>query len=164
MTELRGLQKPAPVMAAVFTLVMMASIGLPGLNGFVSEFLVLSGTFLTHRWWAVVATSASSSPPSICSGPTSRSSTASPTGETPRPGTSLAERLVIAPLIILIVVLGVYPKPVLDRITPSVNRLMAQVETATDTPTRPTCPPAAVASAAGQPASRRRRPPPGAHE
>jgi len=55
-SELRGLQTPAPVMAAVFTVAMMASIGLPGLNGFVSEFLVLSGTFLTHRWWAVVAT------------------------------------------------------------------------------------------------------------
>ncbi len=44
------------MLAAVFTVVMLASIGLPGLNGFVSEFLVLSGTFLTHRWWAVVAT------------------------------------------------------------------------------------------------------------
>ncbi len=53
--EMRGLQKAAPVMAAVFTVVMMASIGVPGLNGFVSEFLVLSGTFITHRWWAVVA-------------------------------------------------------------------------------------------------------------
>ena len=42
-SELRGLQTPAPVMAAVFTVVMMASIGLPGLNGFVSEFLVLVG-------------------------------------------------------------------------------------------------------------------------
>ena len=54
-TELRGLQKAAPVLAAVFTVVMLASIGVPGLNGFVSEFLVLSGTFITHRWWAVVA-------------------------------------------------------------------------------------------------------------
>jgi NADH-quinone oxidoreductase subunit M len=42
-TELRGLQKAAPVMAAVFTVAMMASIGVPGLNGFVSEFLVLLG-------------------------------------------------------------------------------------------------------------------------
>ena len=42
-TELRGLQKVAPVMAAVFTVFMMASIGVPGLNGFVSEFLVLAG-------------------------------------------------------------------------------------------------------------------------
>jgi NADH-quinone oxidoreductase subunit M len=52
---MRGLQKAAPVLAAVFTVAMLASIGVPGLNGFVSEFLVLAGTFITHRWWAVVA-------------------------------------------------------------------------------------------------------------
>jgi len=46
---------------------------------------------------------------------------------------SWTERLVIAPLILLIVVLGLYPKPVLDRITPSVNRLVAHVEQATHT-------------------------------
>jgi NADH:ubiquinone oxidoreductase subunit 4 (subunit M) len=40
---------------------------------------------------------------------------------------------VIAPLIILIVILGVYPQPVLDRITPSVDRLVARVEVATHT-------------------------------
>jgi NADH-quinone oxidoreductase subunit M len=40
---------------------------------------------------------------------------------------------VVAPLIILIVLLGVYPKPVLDRITPSVNRLVDRVEIATHT-------------------------------
>ena len=43
-------------MAGVFTVAMLASIGVPGLNGFVGEFLVLIGTFLAHRWWAVVAT------------------------------------------------------------------------------------------------------------
>ena len=42
-------------MAAVFTVVMLASIGVPGLNGFVGEFLVLIGTFVVHRWWAAVA-------------------------------------------------------------------------------------------------------------
>ncbi|HET8621165.1 MAG TPA: NADH-quinone oxidoreductase subunit M, partial [Acidimicrobiales bacterium] len=52
---LKGLQKAAPIFAAVFTLVMLSSIGLPGLNGFVGEFLVLVGSFLTRRWWAVVA-------------------------------------------------------------------------------------------------------------
>ena len=36
--------------------VMLASIGLPGLSGFVSEYLILIGTFATHTWWAVVAT------------------------------------------------------------------------------------------------------------
>ena len=53
--ELKGLQKAAPIFAAVFTVVMLSSIGLPGLNGFVGEFLVLIGSFLTRRWWAVVA-------------------------------------------------------------------------------------------------------------
>ncbi len=42
-------------MAGVFTVAMLASIGVPGLNGFVGEFLVLIGTFTAHRWWAVVA-------------------------------------------------------------------------------------------------------------
>src|SRR5688500_8583045 len=54
-SELRGLQKPAPVLAGVFTVVMLSSLGLPALNGFVGEFLILAGTFVTHRWWAVVS-------------------------------------------------------------------------------------------------------------
>ena len=45
----------APIFAGVFTVVMLSSIGLPGLNGFVGEFLILLGSFLTRRWWAVVA-------------------------------------------------------------------------------------------------------------
>ena len=55
-SSLKGLQSPAPVLAGVFTLAMLASIGVPGLNGFVGEFLILIGTFVAHRWWAVAAT------------------------------------------------------------------------------------------------------------
>src|SRR5690606_19417 len=54
--QLGGLAKPAPVLAAIFLIVTMSSIGLPGLNGFVGEFLILTGSFLTYRWWTVVAT------------------------------------------------------------------------------------------------------------
>jgi len=46
----------------------------------------------------------------------------------------LGEKLVIAPLVIAIVFLGVFPKPVLDRITPSVNQLVVHVDTVTRTP------------------------------
>src|SRR3546814_7464794 len=53
--SLKGLQKPAPIFVAVFTVVMMSSIGLPGLNGFAGEFLILVGSFLTRRWWTVAA-------------------------------------------------------------------------------------------------------------
>ncbi len=132
--ELRGLQTPAPVMAAVFTVVMMASIGLPGLNGFVSEFLVLAGTFLTHRWWAVVATGGVvlAAMYLLWAYQQVFHGKVSVANATTR-DLSWTERLVIAPLILLIVVLGLYPKPVLDRITPSVNRLVAHVEQATHT-------------------------------
>ena len=143
-TELRGLQAPAPVMAATFTIVMLASIGLPGLNGFVSEFLVLAGTFLTHRWWAVVATAGVIfaalyllwAYQQVFHGKVSVEVA------TTR-DLSWAERVVIALLIVLIVVLGVFPKPVLDRITPSVNRLIARVDAVSPTPTsRPSLHPA----------------------
>src|SRR5947209_3604525 len=50
-----GLQKVAPIFAGGFMLVMLSSVGVPGLNGFVGEFLVLIGTFISRRWRAVVA-------------------------------------------------------------------------------------------------------------
>src|SRR3546814_14831989 len=49
------LQCPASIVAVFFTVVMMSSIGLPGLNGFAGEFLILVGSFLTRRWWTVAA-------------------------------------------------------------------------------------------------------------
>jgi NADH-quinone oxidoreductase subunit M len=130
--ELRGLQKAAPIMAGVFTVVMMASIGVPGLNGFVSEFLVLSGTFITHRWWATVAVVGV-----IVSAIYLLWAYQQVFHGEPGPGDATTrdlvwlERLVVAPLIILIVFLGIYPKPVLDRIDPSVNQLIAHVESST---------------------------------
>ncbi|MFM9120528.1 MAG: NuoM family protein, partial [Acidimicrobiaceae bacterium] len=54
--ELRGIQHVAPTFAGVFTVVMLSSIGLPGLNGFVGEFLILIGSFESARWWTIVAT------------------------------------------------------------------------------------------------------------
>jgi NADH-quinone oxidoreductase subunit M len=49
------------------------------------------------------------------------------------PDISWREGAVVAPLVVLIIFLGVYPKPVLDRISPSVNRLVHHVDQATDT-------------------------------
>jgi NADH-quinone oxidoreductase subunit M len=136
--ELRGLQKAAPVMAAVFTVVMLASVGVPGLNGFVSEFLVLLGTFLTHRWWAVVAIVGVIISVVYLLWAYQQVFHGQPR-EADEKTRDLAwlERAVMAPLIILIVFLGVYPKPVLDRINPSVNQLIAHVETTTHSSTQP---------------------------
>ena len=136
--ELRGLQKAAPVLAGVFTVVMLASVGVPGLNGFVSEFLVLLGTFITHRWWAVVAIVGV-----IISVVYLLWAYQQVFHGLPREADEKTldlvwlERAVMAPLIILIVFLGVYPKPVLDRINPSVNQLIAHVESKTGSPTQP---------------------------
>ena len=122
----------APVMAAVFTVVMMASIGVPGLNGFVSEFLVLSGTFITHRWWAVVAVLGVIVAAIYLLWAYQQVFHGEPKeADAKTRDLVLIERLIMAPLIILIVFLGVYPKPVLDRINPSVNQLIAHVESST---------------------------------
>ena len=132
--ELRGLQRVAPVMAAVFTVAMMAAIGLPGLNGFVGEFLVLAGTFLSHRWWAAVATGGVVLAALYLLWAYQQAFHHEPDEDTAKVrDLSWREMVVVAPLVALIVVLGVYPKPVLDRITPSVTRLVQHVETTTGT-------------------------------
>ncbi|MHB1710689.1 MAG: complex I subunit 4 family protein [Acidimicrobiales bacterium] len=132
--ELKGLQWSAPVMAGVFTVVMLASIGVPGLNGFVGEFLILSGTFIVHRWWAVAATVGIIIAALYLLWAYQQVFHGEPT-ERDRKTRDLSwnERLIVAPLIIAIVFLGVYPKPVLERITPSVNQLIAHVDRATHT-------------------------------
>ncbi|MHB1987570.1 MAG: complex I subunit 4 family protein [Acidimicrobiales bacterium] len=128
-SDLSGLQSKAPVLAGVFTLTMLASIGVPGLNGFVGEFLILSGTFLTHRWWAVAATAGVViaaiyflwAYQQVFHGKPAPSAGAF-TEMTWREG------LFMAPLVVIIVFLGVFPGPVLSRITPSVDRLVTHIE------------------------------------
>ena len=126
--DLTGLQGPAPVLAAMFTVVMLASIGLPGLSGFVSEYLILIGTFATHAWWAAAAAIGVVGAALYllwayqrvfhgrAEGPNAQITDA-----------TSPERWVLVPVIALIVVLGVFPKPVLDRISPSVQQLIEHV-------------------------------------
>ena len=134
-SALKGLQMSAPVMAGVFTVAMLASIGVPGLNGFVGEFLVLIGTFAAHRWWAVVAAMGVIAAAIYLLWAYQQVFHGEPTAtDTKTKDLVWSERLIIAPLIILIVALGVFPKPVLDRITPSVDRLVVHVDQVTHTP------------------------------
>ncbi len=126
--DLTGLQGPAPVMAALFTVVMLASIGLPGLNGFISEYLILIGTFATHAWWALVATFGVVAAALYLLWAYQRVFH----GRAQGPNAELAdvttsERWVLVPVVVLIVALGVFPKPVLERISPSVQQLIEHV-------------------------------------
>ncbi len=126
--RLKGLQKSAPILAGVFTVVMLSSIGLPGLNGFVGEFLILIGSFLTRRWWAVVATVGVILAALYLLWAYQRVFHGEPDPDNEGvPDLRLTEGLVLAPLIALIVFLGVYPKPVLERIEPSVDALVTHV-------------------------------------
>ena len=128
-SQLNGLQKSAPLLAGVFTVVMFSSIGLPGLNGFVGEFLVLIGSFPTRRWWAVVATAGVILAALYLLWAYQRVFHGEPDGaNASMPDMNRRELLVLAPLLAAIVGLGVYPKPVLDRIEPAVDRLVAHVE------------------------------------
>jgi NADH-quinone oxidoreductase subunit M len=168
--ELRGLQRPAPVLAAAFTVAVMAAVGLPGLNGFVGEFLILIGTFVAHRWWAVVATAGVVLAALYLLWAYQQAFHHEPDEETAKTrDLSWREGAIIAPLVVLVIALGVYPKPVLDRITPSVNRLVHQVHVQTGThqpavagggpqppaPRSPSDATAAASSAAAVPAERR---------
>jgi NADH-quinone oxidoreductase subunit M len=131
--ELGGLQRVAPLFAGVFMLVMLSSIGLPGLNGFVGEFLVLIGTFVTRRWWAVVATTGVILAAVYLLWAYQRVFHGRPEGANADfPEMSWRERMLMAPLVALIVLLGVYPRPVLERISPSVRDLVAHVEQHSD--------------------------------
>jgi NADH-quinone oxidoreductase subunit M len=132
-SELSGLQKSAPVLAGVFTLVMLASVGLPGLNGFPGEFLSLLGAFEGARWWGVVAVSGVILAALYLLWAYQRVFHGPATGENAkmrdmRP----SELLVMAPLIALIVFLGLYPTPMLERMEPSVKALVAHVDANTD--------------------------------
>ncbi len=129
-SELSGLQKVAPVFAGVFMLVMLSSVGLPGLNGFPGEFLSLLGAFKGARWWAVAAAAGVILAAIYLLWAYQRVFHGEPDGDNASfPEMKLSEGLGLLPLLVLIVVLGVYPKPLLERIEPSVKSLVEHVRT-----------------------------------
>jgi NADH-quinone oxidoreductase subunit M len=144
--DLGGLQKVAPWLAGIFTVVMLSSVGLPGLNGFVGEFLILLGTFITHRWWAVPATAGVILAAVYLLWAYQRVFHGAPTGDNATmTDLSWTDRAVMLPLVAMIVALGVYPQPVLIRIEPSVNAVLGHVTEVTGYKQ----PPVAAATAAG---------------
>jgi NADH-quinone oxidoreductase subunit M len=124
-----GLWRRIPVYAAVVLVVVLSSAGVPGLNGFVGEFLILLGAFA--RWPGATAVAVTGvifaavyllwMYQRVAFGPLSN-----PANETLRDlgGREIA---VFAPLIALIVIMGVYPRPFHERMEPSVARILARV-------------------------------------
>ncbi|OZC43178.1 NADH-quinone oxidoreductase subunit M [Rhodococcoides fascians A21d2] len=117
-----GVQKVAPVLAGTFLISGLATLSLPGLAPFISEFLVLIGTFGRYGVAAIVATGALVLSAiyilwlyqRVMTGPV-REGSEKISDLVPR------EALVVVPLLALLIVFGVYPKPALDVITPAVQ-------------------------------------------
>ncbi len=132
LTRLKGIQRVAPVLAGAMMIVVLAGLGLPGLNGFVGEFLILLGTFVTHRWWAVVALGGVILSAVYLLWAYQRAFHGSPSEELSSKIKELKpiEALAMAPLIAFIFFIGVYPQPMLDKINPTVTQIVARVDKA----------------------------------
>jgi NADH-quinone oxidoreductase subunit M len=132
-SELKGIQSVAPIFAAGFMVVMLSSIGVPGFNGFVGEYLILIGSFLTSRWWVVVAATGVILAALYLLWAYQRVFHGEPDDKNRSfPELTLREAALLLPFIGVIVFTGVYPKPMLERIQPSVDALVTHVEERTD--------------------------------
>ena len=127
-----GLWKSVPVLGGLFIAATFASIGLPGFSGFIGEFLALIGTFITHRWYAVVATTGVIFAAVYLLWAVQRAFTGEPSGDNVgMRDISLRELSTVVPLLGLSLFLGFYPKPVLDRVKPAVDDLVVHVQQTT---------------------------------
>lgn len=130
--QLRGIQSVAPMFAAGFTVVMLSSIGVPGLNGFVGEYLVLIGSFLSARWWVVVATVGVILAALYLLWAYQRVFHGEVDDDNRSfPELTYREGMALLVFIGIIVFTGVYPKPMIDRVEPSVDALIEHVEART---------------------------------
>ena len=142
--EYGGLSKPMPLYAAIFLIATMSSIGLPALNGFIGEVLILQGVFVVNRMWAAVAASG------IVLGAAYMlwlyQRTMFGKVENPKnqnlPDLNLREVVVFAPLVLLAFWIGLFPMPVLNRLAPAVNTVVARVNPAYAQTARNAVPPA----------------------
>jgi NADH-quinone oxidoreductase subunit M len=124
-----GLAKRVPIMAGLWLLVSMSSLALPGLNGFVGEFPILLGTFQTNRTAAVLASFGAVlaalyllwAYQRMFHGPLEGADNEN-TSDLKR-----SEIGILAPLCILIVAIGIYPKPMFDLVEPAVDRVLVEV-------------------------------------
>ncbi|MGH0035889.1 MAG: NADH-quinone oxidoreductase subunit M [Myxococcota bacterium] len=121
-----GIARPMPVYAALFGIVAMSSIGLPSLNGFVGEFLILLGTFQADRWVAVVATSGVVLAAAYMLWMVRRVMFGQVIHPENRGLIDLdwRERLVMVAIIVPIVWIGLHPGPMLQRIEPAVASVL----------------------------------------
>jgi len=126
-----GLSKQMPIFATIFMIVTLSSIGLPGTNGFVGEFLILLGGFESElRWWTVVASSGVILSAVYMLWMFQRVMF----GELKNPKNQVLKDLnareivIMVPLIALIFIMGVYPNPFIEKMDPAIKKLVTQAK------------------------------------
>lgn len=135
-----GVAKAMPWLTAAFVLVTMASVGLPGLNGFIGEFLILLGSYASHNVIGVIATTSVIWGACYMLWMVSRTFFGEFKGELKPaksgglPDLSLREALVIVPIAVVIVWTGFAPQPVLDQIDPAVQSTLRTLQTSAGMP------------------------------
>ncbi|MGY4711813.1 NADH-quinone oxidoreductase subunit M [Mycolicibacterium sp. CBM1] len=131
-----GVQKVAPVLAGTFLVAGLATLSLPGLAPFISEFLVLIGTFTRYPVFAVIASTALVLSAVYVLWLYQRMMTGPVTdGNEQVRDLGKRELLVVAPLIALLIGLGIYPKIALDVINPAVTATLTSIHEPDPAPT-----------------------------
>ncbi len=134
-----GVNQVAPVLAGMFLLAGLTALALPGLATFISEFLVLLGTFTVYPWVAVVSTVGIILAALYVLWLYQRTMTGPPADSVKdMPDLNPRELAALVPLVILVIFLGLYPKPALDVINPTVSELQQQVGVTDPEPSVPT--------------------------
>jgi NADH-quinone oxidoreductase subunit M len=129
-SEFGGLSKVVPLFAACFMVVTLSSIGLPGTNGFVGEFLILLGAFRAYRWLTVVAATGVILAAVYMLWMFQRVMYGKVTREenlhlSDMNGREIAYML---PLLLFVFWIGVYPQPFLRRMDATVHAFIARIE------------------------------------
>ncbi|KAB8186149.1 NADH-quinone oxidoreductase subunit M [Microbispora catharanthi] len=133
-----GVQKVAPILAGTFLVAGLSSLSLPGLSTFVSEFMVLTGTYQRYVVPAVIATVGVILAAIYILWMYQRTMNG-PTAESVKslPDLNAREKWVVAPLVALLLVFGLYPKPLLDVINPAVKDTLSSVSVTDPKPAVP---------------------------
>ena len=129
LSEMGGLAAGMPWLMGAFLFVSLSSLGLPGLNNFIGEFLVILGTFARNRAFGAIAAIGVVlaaiyllwAYQRMAHGPV-------PAKHANYPDLSAREYALLAPVLALILLIGIYPKPLLDRIDPTSSRIVKTVD------------------------------------
>jgi len=128
-SDFGGLQRVTPIMAWSFFIAGMSSLALPGLSSFVSEFLVLIGTFERYPIPAIIGTIGIIFAALYILIPVQRALHGPTTpGNENLTDLTLREKVSIAPVIAIIIFFGFYPQPLLDVINPAASATLSALE------------------------------------